>query len=182
MSIEISEIVTYHSPWRRARRYRGEYPPTKLQLQSFDHPAQHLGPTETKMSCQSWSKLCEFGNPWMDQKVGHREIENSRPNLITHTICIYIICEKYRNIFEKRLFSASSMTNPDVFRLNIHFCWLNPHLAFRNPYAYLSIQSKQTSDLSIYLPPYPTLYPTLPFPTLPYPTLPLCLLYLSIYL
>jgi hypothetical protein len=74
------------------------------------------------------------------------------------------------------------MTNPDVYRLNIHFCWLNPHLAFRNPYAYLSIQSKQTSDLSIYLPPYPTLYPTLPFPTLPYPTLPLCLLYLSIYL
>ena len=92
---------------------------------------------------------------------------------------IYIICEKYRNIFEKRLFSASSMTNPDVYRLNIHFCWLNPHLAFRNPYAYLSIQSKQTSDLSIYLPPYPTLYPTLPFPTLPYLT---SLSALSIYI
>lgn len=62
------------------------------------------------------------------------------------------------------------MTNPDVYRLNIRFCWLNPHLAFRNPYAYLSIQSKQTSHLSIYLPPYPTLpYPTLPYPTLPTP-------------
>ena len=96
-------------------------------------------------------------------------------------IYIYIILEKYRNIFEKRLFSASSMTNPDVYRLNIRFCWLNPHLAFRNPYAYLSIQSKQTSHLSIYLPPYPTLpYPTLPYPTLPY--LSVCSIYLPIYI
>ena len=164
MSIEISEIVIYHSPGLSGEEHDGTVVDTlrpSCNSRTSTIPPSTLGPQRRRCRAKVDLNCVSLATPKWIKRLDTGKLKTQ--NQILRHIYIYLFIY---------LFSASSMTNPDVYRLNIRFCWLNRHLAFRNPYAYLSIQSKQTTDLSICLPPYPTL----PYPTLTYPTL----LYLSV--
>ena len=127
MSIEISEIVTYHSPGLFGEEHDGTVVNTlrpSCNSRASTIPPSTLGPQRRRCRAKVDLNCVSLATPKWIKRLDTGKLKTQ--NQILRHIYIYIIFEKYRNIFEKRLFSASSMTNPDVYRLNIRLLVKSP--------------------------------------------------------